>query len=940
MQNNPLKNSMAILFSLSLQKYYMILSMKDRLSHLLILLAFIMVVSVEVVASEYPIVNNLNVQNGLAGESVFRIFKDRFGIIWIGTGNGLNSFNGYRLRTFNASPNRELNAIYDITQTEDNSLYVGTSAGAYTFSSDRNNLIRIIPDLKGSVRALASDGNILYVGSDEGLYTYDRGKIKHYIVSRDRMTENNVLKDIFVDSKHRVWLLSNSELYLFDRTTSQMKAFHLKRQINFIGTLHTLTVVGDRIYIGSDNAGLFVFDLRQAKFSHYVDVGCNVVTDLSTDNANLYVATDGNGAHVISLKNHQITNSYHVNSSLRLQDNSVYCFLHDKSGVNWFGYYRRGVSYNFYCRPLFHVYSFGSFKSDDINVRSFYINGTQKMIGTRNGLYFIDEKANIVKYFPPSVIGGSIVTSICYYDRKYYVATFDGGVSIFDPTTLTFSRFPQNPALKIGSFSKLLVSPKNELWMGGNQGIFVYNSRNPSAMVHYSQKNSQLYNSYINSMMFDRQGRCWISTQKGLCIYNPTDGIIHSSGFPSGFFNHVSELNCTLGDNDHIICYSLAGLFKTNEDMDLYHSISLKKSIWNNFISLVLYDHQYGHYWMGTEKGLFRFDRDFHSFRHYGDEFNLTGKEFSTGSCRIDETGTLWIGSLNGLVYANTATLSKYNEEPFSIAIDDISVDNEEVDRVRETELLIDHKISLWWNVVCQKLSFKPIVLNYGNPDGNYYEYLVNSDGEWTVVDDKSFVTCSSFHLGINKIYLRVAGSKNVVPFTVVVYPSVWAVIELLLFILLLILIRFIFVKRKVYIAQLEAHRAAKEAAENAKYSRVKMNNRELEQLYQRLTAYMETDKPYIDPSLKLSDIASALGCSALKLSQTLNMYAHHNYYDFINSYRLEEFKRRLADKAYSRYTLIALSEQCGFKKSSFFSTFKKMMGITPAEYLHQIGKQ
>jgi ligand-binding sensor domain-containing protein len=131
--------------------------MKDRLSHIFILLSFILVVSVEVIASEYPNVNNLNVQNGLAGESVFRIFKDKFGIIWIGTGNGLNSFNGYRLRTFNASPNRELNAIYDIAQTEDNSLFVGTSAGAYSFSSDRNNLIRIIPDLKGSVRALASD---------------------------------------------------------------------------------------------------------------------------------------------------------------------------------------------------------------------------------------------------------------------------------------------------------------------------------------------------------------------------------------------------------------------------------------------------------------------------------------------------------------------------------------------------------------------------------------------------------------------------------------------------------------------------------------------------------------------------------------------------------------------------------------------------------------
>jgi ligand-binding sensor domain-containing protein/AraC-like DNA-binding protein len=914
--------------------------MKDHQLHIFILLTLILLVSGNVMASEFAVINNLNVQNGLAGESVFKIFKDRYGIIWIGTGNGLNSFNGYRLRSFNVTSNRELNAIYDIAQTADNNIYVGTSAGAYVFSSDRNDLKRIIPESKGSVHALATDGNTLYLGSDDGLYTYYCGKVKHYIVSRDRMTENNVLKDIFVDGKRRVWLLSNSELYLFDNVKQQMKAFNLKRQINFIGTLHTLTVVGNMVYIGSDNAGLFVFNVSHGKFSHYVDAGCNVITDLSTDNKNLYVATDGNGAHVISLKNNRITNSYNVKSSLQLQDNSVYCFYHDKSGVNWFGYYRRGVSYNYYCRPLFHVYSFGSFKSDHINVRSFYINGNQKIIGTRNGLYFIDENTNIVRYFPPSVIGGSIITSICYYDGKYYVATYDGGVSIFNPSTFTFSRFLNNPALMTGSFSKLLVSPQNELWMGGNQGVFVFNSHRSAEMVHYSQKNSQLYNSYVNNMMFDRQGRCWISTQKGLCIYNPQEGIIHSSGFPSGFVNNVSELNCTLGDNDNIVCYSLAGLFRTNEDMDRFHSISLQKSVWNNFISMVIYDRKYGQYWIGTEKGLFCFDRDFRSFRHYGDEYNMTGKEFSTGSCRIDDSDNLWIGSLNGLIYANIDALNKYNDEPFSIVADDVSINNEEVDKVKETELLINHKISLMWNIVSQKLSFKPIVLNYGNPDGNYYEYQVNSDEPWTVIDDKSFVTCSSFHLGINKIYLRVAGSKTIITFTVVVYPSMWAIVELILFICLIIITRIILMKRKAYIAELEAHRAADEAAENAKYSRVKMNDMELEQLYQLLTTYMETEKPYLDPSLKLSDIASALGCSGLKLSQTLNMYVHHNYYDFINSYRLEEFKQRLTDKAYSRYTLIALSEQCGFKKSSFFSTFKKMMGITPAEYLHQIGKQ
>ena len=71
-------------------------------------------------------------------------------------------------------------------------------------------------------------------------------------------------------------------------------------------------------------------------------------------------------------------------------------------------------------------------------------------------------------------------------------------------------------------------------------------------------------------------------------------------------------------------------------------------------------------------------------------------------------------------------------------------------------------------------------------------------------------------------------------------------------------------------------------------------------------------------------------------MSQLLNIYAEQNYYDFINRYRLEEFKQRLNDPKYSNYTLVALSEMCGFKKSSFFSTFKKMEGCTPAEYVEK----
>ena len=60
------------------------------------------------------------------------------------------------------------------------------------------------------------------------------------------------------------------------------------------------------------------------------------------------------------------------------------------------------------------------------------------------------------------------------------------------------------------------------------------------------------------------------------------------------------------------------------------------------------------------------------------------------------------------------------------------------------------------------------------------------------------------------------------------------------------------------------------------------------------------------------------------------------NYYEYINRYRLEEFKRQVDEGACSKYTITALSERCGFKKSSFFSTFRKVEGMTPTEYLRR----
>ena len=61
--------------------------------------------------------------------------------------------------------------------------------------------------------------------------------------------------------------------------------------------------------------------------------------------------------------------------------------------------------------------------------------------------------------------------------------------------------------------------------------------------------------------------------------------------------------------------------------------------------------------------------------------------------------------------------------------------------------------------------------------------------------------------------------------------------------------------------------------------------------------------------------------------------------YPYVNKYRIDEFIKRIQDKSASRYTLVSLSEQCGFSsRTSFFRSFKKFKGMSPAEYIKEHG--
>ncbi len=121
-------------------------------------------------------------------------------------------------------------------------------------------------------------------------------------------------------------------------------------------------------------------------------------------------------------------------------------------------------------------------------------------------------------------------------------------------------------------------------------------------------------------------------------------------------------------------------------------------------------------------------------------------------------------------------------------------------------------------------------------------------------------------------------------------------------------------------------------------YARSGLGASDIERLSRELLAYLETSGCYRDPELRQTGVSSALGVSPGHLSQALRQGLGVAFNDLIGRYRVEEFKRLLAEPASSKLTLLAIGKRAGFaSKASFYRVFKRETGLTPAEYQEQL---
>ena len=115
-------------------------------------------------------------------------------------------------------------------------------------------------------------------------------------------------------------------------------------------------------------------------------------------------------------------------------------------------------------------------------------------------------------------------------------------------------------------------------------------------------------------------------------------------------------------------------------------------------------------------------------------------------------------------------------------------------------------------------------------------------------------------------------------------------------------------------------------------------NQENLLAIQSALTEIMEADRLFLEPELSLKELAQKINVPMAQVSAAINTGFRQNFRSWVNSYRVEEVKKRLADPVYKHLSITGIAFDCGFNsEASFYRIFRAHTGKSPKTYLQLI---
>lgn len=688
------------------------------------------------------------------------IYQDRNGMIWIGTEDGLNRYDGVKFTIYkhekgNAHSLRH-NLIRAIFEDKQGNLLIGTYQGVQMYNAASDCFSQPAMQENGTLYSSninmmlqRKNGEIWVSGNDLSILTIENDKLstKRIILPNDTRVTDYLLED----KQGNMWVVINENKLYRLTETNELEHFPFEKENTLITTL-TEDIHGN-IYAGSIDNGLFKLDAPSKSFLPIPHAGLYNLPIESIYHANsddIYIGTDGKGLKNYNIRTQELTDSRFENNSIDLTQAKVHDVLKDNNGNFWIAIYQKGIlmvpaqpnNFKYIGPKSIENNSIGSYCATTL----YKDHNNIMWVGTDNdGLYGITNTGKRMAHFAPTnkqhSVSPIIITTYEDSEKNLWIGSFRNGIGKVDRQTgvCNYLNLVDKEGNAIHRVYAIVEDNKKRLWIAtmGN-GLFCYDLKTKE-ITDFA---SYAFDNWISSLHYASDNKLYLGTYNFLgCID------LNATTFELQKVLEGHIIHSIFEDKKGVIWASTSdGLARWDRESQEIKEYTTQNGLPSDVIYSVQQDLM-GNYWIATDAGLSQFTPEREHFINYFVGDGLQGNEFSKNASFKEENGTLWFAGVNGITYFNPQEIVNPAKK-WNVRITDFylhnkpvrkSVDSNEKSIIDEavfnaSEFHLSHKENAF------SIEFSTVEFN--SPERISYQYAMN-DTNW--IDLRSGINRVSF---------------------------------------------------------------------------------------------------------------------------------------------------------------------------------------------------
>lgn len=636
--------------------------------------------------------------NGLSQGTINSIAQDSIGFIWIGTNDGLNRYDGFKIKVFRNntldSNTIRSNTITKIFITKNNTIWIGTDKGLDYLDMLTGQIHHINNDFLNSstpVSDIASDraGNMWVATKNAGLIQLiknpDAPEMFAQATQVGGFLPYNKLSCIYLSSDQVLWIgFYNGEIAYLDKATKKFK--HIDPHISTLEELQLNVVTGfvedknKNLWISTYGRGLLHLDTHTLKLTQInasrpsENPISYILSSLVFDNdSTLWLGTDLDGLAKYNISSQKLEYFHEGNESHNVLYRTIKTLFKDKDGNIWIGTYGKGLNIIPAHKDNFYSITSGVTELTPLmisSVRSIYEEADNLIwIGGYRGLQKLNLATNKTEAYHDL-----IAYTLCpdLKDKNtLWVGTEGSGIMKLNLQNNKVTKIPPWNKLHCSNHDSIppgglvILDIKNKdsesLYLAIPMGLFIYHKASKSFKYfgHDANDSTSIPEGMVNTVYFDRNNNTWVTTTKGgLAKFDPlTETFVDYQNSIARFKQNIHHINCMYQDTKNQFWLGTTnGLFKIDFQDNSIRSFHEKDGLPNNVIYGILED-AFGKLWLSTNMGLVCFDTEKEWFTSFDKSYGLPSNEFNSAAFFQKNHHRLYFGSVDGLVYFDPAKI-------------------------------------------------------------------------------------------------------------------------------------------------------------------------------------------------------------------------------------------------------------------------------------------